>query len=156
VSAPPLFTRDELVAPARPLFAEPRLVRFQDVDAAGTIYFPRVLEYFADAYLGLLRAAGLDVPRMLRERSHAAPLKHAEADFLRPLFFGDEVIAEVVRARVGTTSVHFGHRLRKPAGEVCCVGQTTHVFVDGASFKPTPVPDALRVFIAEAERETSA
>jgi 1,4-dihydroxy-2-naphthoyl-CoA hydrolase len=152
VSAPSLFTRDELVLPERSLFSEPRLVRFQDVDAAGTIYFPRVLEYFADAYLGLLRAAGLDVPRMLRERTNAAPLRHAEADFLRPLFFGDEVLAEVVRARIGTTSVHFGHRLRKPDGEVCCVGQTTHVFVDGATFKPAPLPDALRDFIERAER----
>jgi 1,4-dihydroxy-2-naphthoyl-CoA hydrolase len=149
VSPPPPFTTDDLCTATTVLFSETRFVRFQDVDAATTIYFPRVLEYFADAYLGLLRQAGLDVPRLLRERVLAAPLKHAEADYLRPLFFGDEVAAQVVRARLGTTSVAFGHRLVRPDGTVSAVGHTVHVFVDGKSFKPIELPTELRAFIEQ-------
>lgn len=152
MSPPTLFTTDELCAEGAPLHAQERSVRFQDVDAAGTIYFPRVLEYFADAYLGLLEAAGLDVPGMLRDRTLAAPLRHAEADYLRPLFFGDAVQVEVFRARLGTTSVHFGHRLRDRAGRVAAVGQTIHVFVDGRTFTPAPVPEALRRFLEAGPR----
>jgi len=127
----------------KPIVAQRRTVRFQDVDAAGTIYFPRVLEYFGDAYFEVLQLAGLDVPRMLRERELAAPLAHAEADFLRPLFFGDQIDVEVVLARVGTTSVTFGHRIRKDS-QVTSVGVTAHVFVDGRTFQPLSVPEALR------------
>ena len=147
MSPPAPFTQAELSQATTVLYGERRLVRFQDVDAAGTIFFPRVLELFADAYLALLREAKIDVPRLLRERVLAAPLKHAEADYLRPLFFGDEVHVEVVAARMGTTSVQFGHRLRRDDGTVSAVGQTVHVFVDGASFKPIALPAELRAFI---------
>lgn len=117
-------------------------MRFQEVDAAGTVFFPRVLEYFADNYLQLLQLAGLDVPRMLRERSGAAPLAHAEASFVAPLFFGDAVSVELVRARVGGSSVTFGHRLLKD-GKLAAFGTTVHVFVDGWTFQKAPVPAAL-------------
>lgn len=127
--------------------SQTRRVRFQDVDAAGTIFFPRVLEYMADAYVEVLERAGLDVPKILAEKRWAAPLAHAEADFLGPLLYGDVAHVEVAIARLGTTSVTFGHRIRGADGAARSVGVTTHVFVDGRSFKPIPIPDALRVFL---------
>jgi YbgC/YbaW family acyl-CoA thioester hydrolase len=150
------FSRDDLLLAASPIVRQPRTVRFQDVDAAGTIYFVRVLEYFGDAYLEVLLQAGLDVPALLRERTLAAPLAHVEADYLEPLFFGDEVHAEVVAARVGTSSVTFGHRLKTRSGEVAAIGETVHVFVDGKTFRPMPVPGPLRRFLDErADRPAS-
>jgi len=122
-----------------------RTVKFQDVDAAGTIYFPRVLEYFADAYMEVLRAAGLDVPLMLREASMAAPLAHAEADFMRPMVFGDDLDVDVVAVKVGKTSASFGYRIRKGA-DIAAVGQTVHVFVDPKTFKSTDAPPQLRAW----------
>lgn len=142
------WSREEIEAAPRVIYGETRHVRFQDVDAAGTIYFPRVLEYFGDAYLGLLTAAGLDVPKMLRERTGAAPLRHAEADFLRPLFFGDHVTVEIVRARLGESSATFGHRITKD-GQLMSIGTTVHVFVDGHTFQKTALPEALRTHVTE-------
>jgi YbgC/YbaW family acyl-CoA thioester hydrolase len=144
---PSPFDAELLRTQAEVLYAERRRVRFQDVDAASTIYFPRVLEYFADAYLGLLTAAGIDVPRMLKERTAAAPLRHAEADFLEPLFFGDEVEVEVVAAKLGRSSVSFGHRLKNAAGRAAAIGYTAHVFVDGKTFQPIEVPKELAVYL---------
>jgi YbgC/YbaW family acyl-CoA thioester hydrolase len=142
------FLVEEIVtATDAPIAACVRAVKFQDVDAAGTIFFPRVLEYMADAYQDLLGRAGMDVPTMLRERTLAAPLRHAEADYLAPLFFGDEVTVEVVRADVGTKSVLFGHRIKK-GDVVAAVGSTLHVFVDGRTFRPVEVPEALRLYLS--------
>ncbi len=136
------FSKEELLAAERVFASERRRVRFQDVDAASTIYFPKVLEYFGDCYMALLTASGLDVPGMLRERRLAAPLAHAEADYLSPLFFGDEVLVEIVKAVVGETSLTLGHRIKK--GErVTSLGRTVHVFIDPHSFKPVPVPAEL-------------
>jgi 1,4-dihydroxy-2-naphthoyl-CoA hydrolase len=136
------FTRDDIDSAVHVFSRQTRTVRFQEVDAAGTIYFPRVLEYFADNYLQLLEQAGLDVPRMLRERTGAAPLAHAEASFVAPMFFGDRVSVELVRARVGASSVTFGHRLMKEE-KLAAFGTTVHVFVDGRTFQKAPVPAAL-------------
>lgn len=144
------FSREAILAAGAPLAAQRRAVRFQDVDAAGTIFFPRVFEYFSDAYLDLLLAAGLDVPGDLARRTAAAPLVHSEADYLAPLFFGDPVDVEVVLAHVGGSSTAFAHRIRKLDGTVAVIGQTVHVWVDGKTFDPVPVPEALRAYLAKS------
>lgn len=142
------FSRDAILGAIESLASQRRPVRFQDVDAAGTIFFPRVYEYFSDVYLDLLRAAGLDVPGSLARRESAAPLVHSEADYLAPLRFGDEVVVEVVLARVGATSTAYAHRIRHIDGSVAVIGQTVHVWVNGKTFEPVSVPDALRGYLA--------
>lgn len=145
---PAAFDRQTLITFAgAPIVSQTRPVRFQEVDAAGTIFFPRVLEYFSDAYQELLTRAGIDTPAILRERAFAAPLAHAEADYLAPLFFGDTATVEVLLARVGGSSVSFGHRAKK-GDVVAAIGTTVHVFVDGKTFKPVAVPEALRSYLA--------
>jgi len=144
----PSFSKDEILGAGPPLSSQRRPVRFQDVDAAGTIFFPQVFEYFSDAYLALLLAAGLDVPGSLARREAAAPLVHAEADYLTPLRFGDEVEVEVVLARLGGSSTHYAHRIKTLDGRVATVGQTVHVWVNAATFAPIPVPQALRDYLA--------
>lgn len=141
------FTKDAILAAGAALATQRRPVRFQDVDAAGTIFFPKVFEYFSDAYLELLLAAGLDVPGSLARKESAAPLVHAEADYLGPLRFGDEAVVEVVLARVGGSSTSYAHRIRRPDGSVAAIGQTVHVWVSGQSFAPIPVPEALRAYL---------
>ena len=100
-----------------------------------------------------LTAAGLDVPRLLRTHELAAPLAHAEADFLSPLFFGDAVDVDIVEVKLGATSATFGHRIRK-GDVVTSIGTTVHVFVDGGTFKPIAVPDGIRE-LAERCRKNS-
>lgn len=141
------WSREAIVAAPEALICQERTVGFQDVDAAGTIFFPKVLEYFSDAYLQLLLVAGLDVPGALARRESAAPLVHAEADYLAPLRFGDHARVEVVLARVGGSSTSYAHRIVKADGTVAAIGQTVHVWVGGASFTPIPVPAALRAYL---------
>jgi YbgC/YbaW family acyl-CoA thioester hydrolase len=139
------FEREQLVARPVNAFAARRTVRFQDVDAAGIIFFARVLEYFHDAYVSLLDAGGSPLHLVLRERRWAAPLRHAEADYLKPLVFGDIIEVAIVRAHVEPTEVAFGYRIEKADGEVAAVGQTVHTFVHPASFRRAEIPPDLRL-----------
>jgi YbgC/YbaW family acyl-CoA thioester hydrolase len=128
-------------------FAETRLVRFQDVDAAGIIFYPRVLEYMSDVYIAMLLRSGWDLPKELGQNAVGTPLVHAEADYLSPLRFGDTVNVEIVALRLGTSSFTVGYRVRTAAGVVAAVGQTVHVCLDRATFKPQPIPDGLRAML---------
>jgi len=141
------FTLDDLDVTTPALVRQERKVRFQEVDAAGTIYFAKVFELCGDAYLELLESSGLDVAGILRAKTWAAPLRHAEADYRAPLFFGDAVTVEIVRAHAGGSSLTIGHRLTRGDGQIAAVAITVHVFVDGGTFKPMPLPDALRARI---------
>src|SRR5690606_35065652 len=73
-------------------------VKFQDVDAAGIVFFARFFDYVHGAYEGFLTASGSPLPDVLREKSWAAPLRHAEADYLRPARYGDILLVELVAA----------------------------------------------------------
>lgn len=151
MSRPPPFTRTEVVDAPTVLFFQPRKVRFQDVDAAGTVFFPRIIEYFADTYLAMFDARGIDVARSLKKLEWAIPLAHVEADFTGPMRFGDSVVVEVVGARLSETSFTLAHRVRTPdATRTLAFGQTVHVVVDGTSFRPTPIPDEIKRALASA------
>lgn len=133
-----------------------RVVRFQDIDAAGIAFYPRVLEYFNDALLAFLDASGVDLPEVLRRRAWGAPVRHAEAHYFRPLAFGDRVEVALVRAHLDLSEVCIGYRvycLRRSV--VTCVGQTVHVFVDG-NLERMAIPPAVRDALLRLPREGMA
>lgn len=122
---------------------ERRVVRFQDVDAAGVVFYARVFDYFHDAYVSFLRAAGAPLEDALRSRTWAAPLKHAEADYRQPLRFGQEVSVALVAVEV--RDAEYVIRYRISAGDdVACEGMTVHVSVHPDTFRRQPIPDTLR------------
>jgi 1,4-dihydroxy-2-naphthoyl-CoA hydrolase len=133
-------------------------VRFQDVDAAGIVFFPRIFEYFNDAFLEFLEQGGQAAHQALREQTCGLPLRHAEADFLSPLRFGDRIEVALVDAQVEATQVAVAFRIRMlPDGAVAAVGRTLHVCVDLASFKRTEIPAELRAVLERlAARGASA
>lgn len=124
-------------------FIERRTVRFQDVDAAGLVFFARVFDYFHDAQVGLLRERNEPLETALRDRRWAAPLRSCRAEFLRPLHFGDTIDVAVVLIDLQETEFSLGYRIDK-GDELCAVGLTRHVTVDPERFRRAPVPEGLR------------
>lgn len=124
-------------------YSERRVVRFQDVDAAGVVFHARMFDYFHDAYVNFLRAAGVPLEDALRDGAWAAPLRRAEADYRRPLRFGQEVMVSLTAAAVDETEYVIRYRVEGEEG-VACEGRTVHVSVDPGSFRRRPVPDLLR------------
>ena len=129
--------------PPAGVHVEPGVVRFQDVDAAGIVFYARVFDYFHDAYVAFLRARGAPLERALQDRSWVAPLRHAEAEYLRPLRFGDAFTVTLVRVEVEETEFHIGYRI-DANGEASCLGRTRHVSVDPVTFRRSPLPPTLR------------
>ena|SRR5687768_17670259 len=139
------FDRDDLKLSRPHAFVDSRAIRFQDIDAAGIIFYPRVLEMFHDAYAAFLAFAGCPLPEVLQSGTWLAPVRHAEADYFKPLRYGDQVTVEICRAHLSETEATLGYRVaRAPGGEVCVVGQVVHTFVDRATFKRTAMPGPLR------------
>lgn len=139
------FTTQELLDAPPAAFGHPTEVRFQDVDGAAIVFYSRFFEYFHDAYAAFLRAHGISLAEVVRTGEWLAPLTHAEAEYVHPLKFGDSAVVEIVRARVGTSSLRVGYRIVMAGTRTpCTVGQTVHVMVDRATFRPVPVPEAVR------------
>ena len=137
------YSREELLAAPPGSWSLPLQVRLQDVDAAGVVFFARYLEYFHDALMTFLAEQGFDLPRLLEEGEILAPVKHAEADYLRPLRFGQRFVVEVLSAQVESTQVTVGYRLQTEDGEIAAVGQSVHVAVDARTFERTELPPGI-------------
>lgn len=123
-----------------------RHVRFQDVDAAGIVFFARAFDLVHDVYVEHLRARGHDMARTLEQGPYVMPLVHAEADYKAPMRFGDAIRIELQRAEFGATSFTLFARIRSATDprRVHCNTRTVHVVVDRADFRPVTVPDAIR------------
>jgi len=137
------FTREELQSSTVILFTERRPVRFQDVDAAGTLFYPRLLEYFSDAYLGLLAGGATDLRGGIIDGSFLTPIVHAEADYLAPLRFGDTVTIEIANARMSDRSFRLGFRATRQDGAIAAVGQVVYVTMDRVTARSVPLPEKL-------------
>ena len=141
------YDRQTLINVTREGFARTRRVRFQDVDAAGVIFYASVFEYCHDLYVEYLDAHGVSLVDVLEKRDWAAPIRHAEADYLRPLRFGDEVAVSLPVAHLAESELTLGYRIAFGANrEVAVVAQTVHTFVSLPNFKRCPIPEA--VFMA--------
>lgn len=151
-SADDPFGRDALLAVPDALVSVTRNVRFQEVDAAGTIYYSRVFEYFGDCYVELLERGGVSVPAIMAQQAWFAPLVHAEAAYLAPMRFGDAVTVSIVRVKAGTSAATVGYRIVSPEGRGLAVGHTVHVWVDTKTFRPCPIPSDVRAAFGAGQR----
>jgi 4-hydroxybenzoyl-CoA thioesterase len=97
-----------------------RPVAFDEIDAAGFAYFPKVVALAHEALERLLEDArpGGYAGWVMGERI-GLPCVHVAADFSAPLRFGDEIVVTTSIAKFGTTSVSFLVNVSRGDGVQC-------------------------------------
>ena len=68
--------------------------------------------------------------------------------YFRSLNFPDPVIAGLKVAKLGTSSVRYDIALFQGGDDACAQGHFVHVYVDRATQRPVPIPDAVRAVLA--------
>ncbi|MEO7110701.1 MAG: thioesterase family protein [Polyangiaceae bacterium] len=127
-----------------PIFTADRSVAFQDVDAAGIVFFVRFFEYCHDVLFAFLGSRGIAMPEVLANGTWGAPLAHVEADYMIPLRFGDRFTVAITEVAIGTSSMRVDYRVSSPREKSVCSAHMVHVFIDRASMRPCPAPEAVR------------
>ncbi|MBI3181743.1 MAG: acyl-CoA thioesterase [Myxococcales bacterium] len=122
-------------------------VRFDDVDYAQIVYFPRLFGYchwvFEDFFA---KEVGHSYAQVLSKRRIAFPTVHSEADFQAPLRFGD--VCRVVMDTVKLSKRSIANRYRLYLGEtqrLCAKLELVTVPVGLDDFKPVELPEDIRV-----------
>lgn len=75
-------------------------VRLHDIDAAGIVFFARIIERAHDAYEALLNALGHSIAGYIEAGTYIIPIAEAQAEYKRPLR-----LAERIRVRVSLDSM---------------------------------------------------
>ena len=135
-----------LVMNAQPRYRAQLIVRFGDIDQAGIVYYPRLVNYFHVAMEEFFAGAlDLNYPRFLAEHQLGLPAARLEVEFLHPLRYGDHLDIEIEVESIGTTSIIWRYAIYRERGdEPCARARIVTVNVDMKTFDKTPVPDWLR------------
>jgi len=130
-------------------FITQQQVRFGHVDPAGIVYFPRIYDYFHEAFEELWHVhVGAKYYEMLLRDHMGFPLVHSEVDFQGPLRFGDRPLVRVTCFKLGETSLGL-HYVYEVADKVCVDARQTTVCVNTKTMRPQRIPDAFRVRFEE-------
>jgi len=125
-------------------------IRFNHVDFARVVYFPKFFDYGHQVFEDFVQAEfGQSYHSLMEEEGVGFPIVHAEADFKTPLRFGDtaRVLLEVLS--LGKTSLQCRYTFFPPASSTAAATLTlTGACVDMKSFKPTPIPERWRSMLA--------
>lgn len=127
-------------------------VRFDDVDAAGVVYYPRILDKCHQAFEAIFSERG-ETPyhTLFTERKIGFPSRSLEVEFLAPVEYTGSLTLRVSTTQISARSVHFkfeGYQGSKccfiaKVGKVCCKPQT-----DG-KFEAVEIPEDIRQLLNE-------
>ena len=93
-------------------FVYRRVIRFQETDAAGVMYFANLLALCHEAYEASLAEAGVDLKHFFSSSSEVAvPIVHAEADFYQPLFCGDAIAISLLPRQLNPQSFEVAYTI---------------------------------------------
>lgn len=138
------------------MFIYKRKVRLNDTDATGVLYFAEQFKMASEAFEELLKEKGVSL-RDLLATSYLMPVVHAEGDYLKPVFVGDELEITLRVVYIGTSSVTLQCIFRNLENKIE-VGKTeiVHVVVDREKRTSVPIPPFLRDILEKTLKTVSA
>jgi 4-hydroxybenzoyl-CoA thioesterase len=120
-------------------------VRFDEVDAAGIVYFPRYFTWCHDAMEAMLSAIDGGYVGLVNDRRLGFPAVHVEADYSAPLRFGDEVHVATTVERMGKSSVALRFDItRATDGDMAATVRHVVALTDLTVLRATPLPEDIR------------
>ena len=121
-------------------------IRFDDVDGAGIVYYPRFLHLCHAAFEDFFDdVAPFGYPALISDRRLGFPTVHIDADFKAPLAYGDIAIVTLTVTRVGTSSVKTHYEIhRKRDAVLCFTAEITAVLINLDSGTSLPLTDELK------------
>ena len=138
------------------MFSYERRIRFEDVDAASIVFFPRFLGYCHEAMEAMLAPVRGGYAGLVVDRRLGLPAVRVEAEFKSPLRFGDVARISVVVERIGRSSATLRYSIeRERDGEVVATIRHVVVLSDLGTLTSTPLPEDVRTVLeSHTERTT--
>ena len=123
-------------------FTYNRIIRFQDTDAAGVVYFANVLAICHEAYEESLGSSGINLKDFFTNPSVAFPIVHASVDFFRPMFCGDNLLIRLMPQQLSGDRFEITYEVM--VTEVMVAKTITrHVCIDTSSRSKRELPEQI-------------
>lgn len=127
-----------------------RPIRFEEVDAAGILFFPRFAAYAHEGMERLFDCLEGGYVRLITERRVGLPVVELTARFTAPLGYGDVARIHTSVERIGRRSAVLSHRIvRARDGAVAAWLRHTVVTTDLATMVSCDMPADVRAALEQ-------
>ena len=122
-----------------------RMIRLEDTDAAGVVYFANVLSICHEAYEASLASAGVDLKAFFSGKPIAIPIVHASVDLRSPMFCGEEYEIAIAPTQLDGSKFEIRYRIGRSeqADSRITEALTVHVAIDPVTRGRTALPTHL-------------
>lgn len=116
-------------------------IPFQDIDAAGIVFFAHLLRYAHDCYERFMSSIDISLVDVLEESKYLVPLVHVEADYRIPLKHGEDITIFLSVEKIGRSSFTVAYIFKDENNVERAVAKTVHVLLDGVTKKKIKIPE---------------
>lgn len=119
-------------------------IALHDTDAAGVTFFVSYFRIAHAAYEVFMTSIGWGLDKILSQGQLLILIARAEAEYQRPLLYGEAVTISIRAEKIDRTSFVLVFDFKGAGDKVAATVRTVHVAVDRSSGKKLPLPDELR------------
>ena len=120
-------------------------IKLHDTDAAGITFFANHYRIAHTAYEAFMKSIGCGLDWIIRDADYFVLIAHSEADYMRPLFYGDTLTISIKAERVGNSSFTLAYNFKDGKGNEAALVRTVHVAIDKKTGDKIEIPERLRV-----------
>jgi acyl-CoA thioester hydrolase len=116
-------------------------VRYGETDQMGYVYYGNYPLYYEVARTDMIRKLGWTYKEM-EKNGIMMPVLSLNVKYIRPAYYDDELTVKVCVKKFPTARIEFEYEVINESNELINKGDTTLVFVDMNTMKPTNAPQA--------------
>lgn len=129
-----------------------RTIRMADTDASGVIYFANMQKIAVETFEDFLLSAGIELASLMLAGPLLVPIVHVEADYLAPVYIGEQLRVEMKLSKIGVTSFTLKYNIFSSEHDLVVATLTmTHVVTARESKKSVPIPQELLSILERAK-----
>ncbi len=122
------------------LFRMPLDLRWRDLDAFNHVNNANFMTYVEEARIRWFESTGSD----WLSNGRIPLLASVQMNYRLPIPYPAHVYVELLTERIGNTSLTLNHRIVSEDGRLYADGHSVLVWIELASGRPVPLPDAVR------------
>jgi 4-hydroxybenzoyl-CoA thioesterase len=132
------------------MFTFDRPIRFEEVDAAGIVFFARYLNLAHEAMEAFFGPLEGGYVALINQHHLGVPAVKVDVEYKSSLRYGDVAAIQVTVTQIGRTSATFHYEyLEKGSGRLAALVNHKVVLCDLRTMRPVPWPDAMRALLEE-------
>ncbi len=114
-------------------------VRYGETDQMGYVYYGNYAEFYEVARVEMLRNLGLSY-KWMEETGIMMPVLELKCKYIKPALYDDLINIKVMLKELPKTRIIFSYELYNEQNELINIGETTLVFVNIETKRPTVGP----------------